>query len=363
MKKIIIIGSSIAGASAACLLAKHCNVRVYEQKAMNEVGKKLCANVVTPDFLVYAKKSGLNPKKYTIYNYNKAIGYSKNDKVELKTHEFKIDRKKLIRDLVTNAKKDGAKFSFKTGFIDFKKKKSGYSIKLKKGSRTFTEECDILIGADGALSNVAKKAGLWKKRTLFPIIQTETPLNKIEKIKLGKKSYHIFFGRERGYYGYAFPYRNIAVIGVGERADRVREKYDDFLRFLGAKVRKKCAALVPKPQIIPQKRSLFVIGDAGCHIKFSGGGIVPAMMAAEAVKDIIVNKDYRRLKKLNRRTFMNRLATRVIERMNDKDFDSFVKILKDKKFAGITEKRDMLSKEDYLKLLDLRILKFLLKLF
>jgi flavin-dependent dehydrogenase len=104
-----------------------------------------------------------------------------------------------------------------------------------------------------------------------------------------------------------------------------------------------------------------LIGDAGCHVKFSGGGIIPAIMAAEAAKEIIVNKDYKKLKRLNRRTLFNKMATKMIWKMNDKDFDDFFEILKDKKFQGFLGKRDELEKKEYFKLLDRRLLKFFLK--
>lgn len=359
MKKVIIIGASIAGASAACMLAEHCNVIVYEQKARKDIGKKVCANVVTNSFLKYAKMLGLNPKKYIVHRFNRAIGFSESNKVEFKTEEFRINRENLIRDLIKLAVKHGAKFVFNTEFKKFEKKDGKYIIKFNNKE----DSCDILVGADGALSNVAKKSSLWNNRRLYLVMHTEIPFRAAKKLNIDRKTYYIYFGRKTGYYGYIFPYKNKIVIGAGDEIYKAKEKYRDFLKFVGIKGGKTNAALVPEPKVIPWKKDLFLIGDAGCNIKFSGGGIVPSMIAAIALKEVIVDKDYKRIKNLNKRTLINRIGTKLIKKWNDEDFDNILEILKDEKFKDIVMRRDEFKKADYLKILDLRLLKFFLKIF
>ncbi len=381
MKKIIIIGSSIAGASAACMLAKYCDVVVYEKKAKKDIGKKVCANVVTPSFLKYAKMIGLNPKKYVIHRFSKAKGFSENNEVEFKTEEFRLDREKLVDDLIKLAEKNGARFEFNAefkdvrneyisehpknlkGFFGFKKRKRGYIIKLRKNNRLFEDSCDILVGADGALSNVAKKAGLWNNRKMFLVMHTEIPFSKVKKLGINKKTYYIYFGKKAGYYSYIFPYKNRVVIGAGDEIDKAKKRHKDFLKFIGIKGGKIKAALIPEPKVIPWKKDLFLIGDAGCNVKFSGGGIVPSMIAALALKEAIVDNSYKRIKNLNKRTLVNRIGTKLIKKWNDKEFDSILEILKQKKFKDIVMRRDEFNKSDYLKILDLKLLKFLLRIF
>jgi len=365
MKKVIIIGSSIAGASASCLLAGHCDVTVYEQKSKFEVGKKSCANVVTPTFLKYAAKLGLNPKRFVVDRFEKAYGFSEKNYVLFRTREFKIDREKLIPELIEKAQKKGAKFVFNAEFVDFEKKEGKFIVKLRKNRKDFFDACDILVGADGALSSVAKKAGLWKNRRHLLVMQTEIPFKNLKKIKIHKRSYRIYFSKNAGYtgyYAYIFPYKNKVVIGTGNRIEKCRENYNNFLKFLGVKGGKIQAALVPEPKVIPWKDDLFLIGDAGCQIKFSGGGIVPAMIAAFAMKDAILHKDFAKMRTLNRRTFMNHLAARVVESLNDKEFDSLIEVLKKEKFSDVVIRRDELDRKDYFKLFDRLLLKFLLKI-
>ncbi len=362
MKKIIIIGSSIAGASAAFFLAPYADIVVYEKKSKKDIGNKVCANVVTSLFLKYAKQLNINPKEVIVSEFNKAIGFSENNKVVFKTKEFRINRCKFIEQVIKNAQKKGVKFVFNAEFIDYAKKREGFIVKLKRGNKTITENSDILVGADGALSNVAKKAGLWENRRLFLVMHTEIPLNSFKKFRIDKKAYYIFFGRKKGYYGYIFPYKNKIVIGAGDRVEALKSRYKDFLKFMGVKSREAHGALVPEPKVIPQKENLFLIGDAGCHIKFSGGGIIPSMMAAEAIKEIIINNNYKKLKELNRRTVINKIAARLIENLNDRDFNKLLEILKDKKFSDVVSKRDKFGKKEYFAALDFRILKLLIKL-
>jgi len=360
--RVAIIGSSIAGSSLACLLAENAAIMVYDSKARKDIGKKFCANVVTSSFSKYVKMLGLNPEKYIISRFNTAVGISKNNRFEFKTDEFKIDREKLIEDLIARAEKKGVQFNFGTKLISLRKEGKNFLITFERGEEIFTDEADILVGADGALSEVAKKTGLWNDRRFYLVMQTEIPLNNL-KTDIKKGSYNVYAGKEFGYYSYVFPSKDKVTIGVGDVPEKVKEKYNLFLKFLGIKKTGKMqAALIPEPKVIPQKKNLFLIGDAGCHVKFSGGGIIPAILAANAIKEIIVNKNYKKLKELNRRTFFNKMATKMIWKMNDKDFDDFFEILKDRKFQGFLEKRDELEKKEYFKLLDRRLLKFFFKI-
>lgn len=357
MKRIIIIGSSIAGVSMANFLAGHCEIEVYEQKQRKDIGKKVCANVVTINFFKYARILKLNPEKYVTSKFNKAVGISENQIAEFKTNEFRIDREKLIEDLIKKAEKRGVRFNFEANFKEFKEEKGRFIVRIDDK----IEICDILIGADGPLSKVAKQAGLWKDRKLLLMMQSEIPL---KKLNIEEDSYCVYLGREKfGYYSYIIPSGKKAIIGMGDKAEDAKKKYEKFLGILNVKNIKKSGALIPEPQVIPQKKNLFVIGDAGCHVKFSGGGIIPAIMAAEAVSEIIIKRDYTKLKILDRRTYTNNLAAKIIWKFKEKDFDHLLNVLKDRKFDNLLEKRDEFSKKDYISFMDIRLMRYLLKLF
>jgi len=357
--KIAIIGSSIAGASSACNLAKHAEVNVFDSKSRKEIGKKVCANVFTSSFLKYAKQLNLTPKNYIVSKFDKIAFLAKNTKLMLNTSEFKINREKLIEDVIKQAEKNSAKFHFNTHFTGFKKKGNKFIIKLSRNKKIFFDSCDILIGADGANSKVAKCAGLWNNRKFFLFMQTEIPAY---KLSIPANTHLIYLGKKFGYYSYIFSAKNKLIIGIGDNVDRARKTYSSFLKFLNVKSGKVQAALIPKPKLIPLKKNLFLIGDAGCYVKFSGGGVVPAMISANAVKEIILNKKYNLIKKLRYGIFFNKIITKILKKFTDKDWNIFLKIISKRKFASFIGKRDEFETKDYLKLLDFRFLRFIPKL-
>ncbi|MEM2956204.1 MAG: NAD(P)/FAD-dependent oxidoreductase [Candidatus Pacearchaeota archaeon] len=356
--KVIIIGSSIAGASAAFLLANYANVVVYEKKARKDIGKKICLNNTTSSFLNYCRKLGLNPKKYIISISEKAKIKSSNNIVVFKTKEFKINREKFLNDLIKKAEKKGAKFYFNVNFLDFKKNNK-FKIILNVGNKKISDYSDILIGADGALSIVARKAGI--KRKTYLVIQKEIQLKKLN-LRLERNSYNVYVGKKFGYFSYIFVYKDKAVIGLADKLETASLRFKKFLKELRVDTKNISAAIVPEPNIFPNKKNLFLIGDAGGYTKFSGGGIVPAIMSAFAVKEVIVNNKFVKFLNLNKSILFNLIIFKILKKMNDRDFDCFIEIVKNRKFSDVLKRRDEFEVKDFIRLFDFRFLKFLPKL-
>jgi flavin-dependent dehydrogenase len=347
--KVIIIGSSVAGAAAAYLLAKDAEVIVYEKKSRKDVGKKVCANVYTFMIKDILKEFNLNYRKFVKTRYTGFKAISKNNSASFKTDEYEFDRQKILENLVKNAEKKGAKFFFNTEFIDFKKNNK-FIVSLKKAKKRFADYSDILIGADGAVSEVAKKSGLWQNRRFFLALQANVLAKQIKNKKFipGKNRYNILLGDDFGYYSYIFSSKKAFVIGLEDRPEKnVREKFLKMLKFLGIKKVKISGALIPEPKVIRLKPGIFLIGDAGCQVKFTGGGVIPAFMAARAAKDAILKNDWESYRKLNSRIRLNRLAVRFFERMNDKRADKIIEIVKDRRFKDLPKNRDYLNKRHF----------------
>jgi len=359
--RVIIIGSSIAGASAALALSKYANVNVFEQKKKQDIGKKLCANVVTPSFFNYSKELGLDAKQFIASKFSKAVFISKSNGLFLRTKEFRIDRQKFLDAAIKKAAGQGAKFYFETEFLDFKREKNKFVIYLRKGKKNVSVKADALIGADGALSRVAEKANLSKGRKNFLVMQSEVPLKSL-KFRVDRDAYYIHLNREFGYYSYIFPFKDKAIIGSGNIIERAKENYSNFLKFLEVHPKKISAALIPFPQKTHFRKNLVLIGDAAGSVKFSGGGIVPSMADAIAARNLLIRKDSDNFRVAKNRIFMNRLASKVFLKMKDKDLDYLLDVMKDKKFSGLLEKRDKFGKGDYSKALDIRFWRFLPKL-
>ena len=141
------------------------------------------------------------------------------------------------------------------------------------------------------------------------------------------------------------------------------EEFANFLRFLGIdkKKIKINGALIPESMVIKNKKNILLIGDAACQIKFNGGGIVPSLLSAISVRDIIVKNDYSSIKKLKKSILLNRIAGNFFFKFLDKDWDSFVEIIKDNKFRELPKNRDNLNLKKITKLLDIKFLNFLKK--
>jgi len=358
--RVIIIGSSIAGSAAAYLLSREgIEAVVYEQKSRKDIGKKVCANILTSMIKGILKDFGINSKELIKNKYNSFNVLSKNKKLSFKTEEYEFDRVKLLEKLIKKAEAKGAKFFFNSSFKGFKKKEGKFSILLSKERKNFIDSCDFLIGADGALSEVAKQSGLWNNRKFFLNLQAKVSRNSIKnKIYLpDKNGYNILLGKDFGYYSYIFSSKNRLVIGLGDRPERnVKKQFENLMKLLEIKRFKIEGALIPKPQVIGTKPGIFLIGDAGCQMKFSGGGIIPALMAAKAVKEILVDKDSKDYNRLNSRIRMNRLFTKFFENMSDKRADNILNIVKDKRFSSFPKYRDYISKTDLKKLLSPKLI-------
>ena len=323
--KIAIIGASIAGSATALLFSKaSASVSVFEQKAKIEIASKVCANIVTFSFLKLAKQFGISPAKVINKKFSIAKFYSQNNSIQLAVEDYEIDRKRLLEELTKKAQAYGAQFHFNTKFLDIEKTASGYSLIVQKGKRPAKlEGFDYIIGADGALSAVAKNAGLLQDRKFWLAIQT-----KVAKIKrkLNQGSYEIFF-KEFGYYSYIFPSKRHIVVGIVANPEDAKEQFKQFIDFLGIKKCKVEAALIPLPKRIKfRKGNIFLAGDAACQTKFTGGGIVPALKTAFALKEIIINNKYKAAKDLSMEIFLHQLISNMLGKMSTTDFDKLFKI-------------------------------------
>lgn len=336
-KRAVIIGGSIAGLAAACLLGRQMDVFVVEQSSCNQVCNKVCANIVTSKFLSLSKKLGINPRKVLLRKFSRAEFYSETSSMNLAIEDYEISRKKLVELLMKKARKIGVKFFFNAKFIDIEK--SG-NVLIELKNRKITERADFLIGADGALSAVAKKSGLWQNRKFWLAFKAYAP----SKAKILSKNYKIFFTGKFGYYSYVFPSKSGHVIGVVAQQDVAKKCFNAFAEHLGLKNLKFSAALIPQPKLIrTQKKSVFLIGDAACAGKFTGGGIVQAIESAFAIRDILLNRSIKNYLSLKKSIFFNYLITRALSKFEAEDFEILFRIARNVK-GNSAKNRDNLSK-------------------
>lgn len=339
--KVAIIGCSIAGSALALLLGKKgIDVKVFEQKSKTDTGNKVCGNVVTSSFLKLSCKMGINPNKVITKNFSVAEFTSQANSVKLAVKDYEIDRKKLLEDIVRKAEDKGVEFFFNAKFKGFEKNLTGYDIFV--GNEVISG-IDYIIGADGALSEVAKRAGLWQNRNFWLAVQTKIPKKRFRKIKIDSEKYRVFFIPKFGHYSYVFASRKYIVAGTVASPETAKERFKEFAAFLGVGKCRIESALIPLPRKIKWRRgNIFLSGDAACQTKFSGGGIIPAIESAFALAELIVDGKTNRFNELKREILFHQLITRVLGRMDADDFDELFDIAKKNKIA--LKSRDELRK-------------------
>lgn len=364
MAKVVIIGASIGGAALAFLLSKKVEVSVHELKPRSEIGKKLCSNICTEPIAKMLYDWGFNPEEFIKTHFTKVKISTREKSVEFPINEFEIDRMKLVDTLISAAEKNGAKFHFSSKFVDFHKEGEKFNALFDHDGKRNSEIADSIVGADGAVSEFARKIGLWNKRKHFLYLQGKVERDRVRpEFVPDEHTQHVFVGSWFGYYSYVYPTEGILSLGLGDELGEkdIRSMFNVYLDYLGVKKVDLQGALIPIPQVVGMKKGLFLIGDAACDTKFSLGGIIPALMAAEAVRDIILHKKYARYKALKRKVKIHEMATRVLRKLNDKDYEELFEIMKKEKYQNLVANRDRFNKKDLMTLASPELALFSLK--
>lgn len=366
MTKVIILGASIAGSSLAFLLSRKVDVSMYELRPRAEVGKKLCSNICTEPVVEMLYSWGFTPEDFIKKQFSSVKISTRNSSIDFPINEFELNRIKLVDSLMHGAEENGAKLSFSSKFVDFHKEGEKFSVIIEKDGKTFSDTADIIVGADGAVSEFARKIGMWKGRTHFLYLQGMVDKKHINpKFAPGENTQHVFVGQGFGYYSYVYPTgENMFSVGLGDNiSNDIKSMFEEYKEYLGVKNVDLQGALVPQAKVIGIKKNLFLVGDAACETKFSLGGIVPSMMAAEAVTGIVLKKDYSKYHALKRRTRIHSIATRVLRKLTEKDYEELFEIMKDQKFKDLVAARDRFGKKEILTLMSPRLVWFSLKAF
>jgi len=215
-------------------------------------------------------------------------------------------RKKFDYGLVKKAIEHGTDFIGGKKVIDIKVSSDKVTVELDDERKISS---DVLVGADGVWSIVAKKTNLSEKNPLLS-------MSIVEEYEVKEETMDKYFGKERlGYihskfqnlngYGWVFPKKTHLNIGLGEIAysnnkkkSNLKEIYTEYISVLktqkiipeNIKINKIKGGVLP---VIPNKKTyanrVLLVGDAGGFINpASGEGIYYAMASGEiAAKTII----------------------------------------------------------------------------
>ena len=332
---ISIIGGGPIGAYTAYLLAEAGEkVRIFEEH--KEIGRPIqCTGIVSKNLF---KVLDLD-EKFIVNKVKGARLYSPNNvffEVKGKNVEgFILDREKFDKHLIKKAVDEGVELFLGHKFI----KNEGNKLIFDK--RAY--ETDILIGADGPLSKVAKCNEMFNR---------EFCLGLQARIKLEKDSdfVELYMGKNcKNGFGWVVPENNkICRVGIMTTERNSGEIFNSFLSKFSKKIINKQAGLIPiynsKNKI--RKDNIFLIGDAAGQVKpTTGGGIVIGINSAKILSDCILNnKNYEKefKKKLGRNMWMNLFIRKKLNKFDDNKYNELIRMFnKEKVKEYMCRKGDM----------------------
>jgi len=323
------VGAGPVGCFLGHLLAKQGkDVTIYEEHAV--IGKPMqCTGLVTKELDRIMKFR----KDFVLNRLNIARVCSHKNYAEIDVDEYVLDRVKFDRYLAGMAVKSGAKIVLGAEVIDVGR--NSVVIKDKKGIRRIKAE--IIIGADGPNSIVAKKINKIKRRNYIGL-QARVRGN------FEDNKYITYFGGIcPGFFAWIVPEsRSIARIGLACKRD-VRGCFNKFLRKLkmnNKDIIDKQGGLIPiyDGKIDVQKGNMYLVGDSAGQVKATtGGGLVFGLKAAKILADCIINgKNYSKmLRRMNKELYMHLMIRRMLNKFNDRDFSYLIKLVKGKKVQNV----------------------------
>ncbi len=345
--KIAIIGAGPAGSYTGYLLAKigH-KVHIYEKN--QKIGSPVRCTGILSDYFV----SIMSPKEEFVVNtVNNTRIYAPNGKfvgAKIKKN-YIICRKKFDNYLAGLAKKEGAKYYLNHSFISYVRGEK-IEIILNNNGKKVKQKVDILIGADGPNSTVAREVGLFENRNF--LIGTQIEVKK-------KNDNVVEFYPYLGSYGWIVPVDKKTVrIGLASYGSGVKI----FKKFAKEKIGKNYdkktienqSGVIPifNPRVKAQKEKIYLIGDAATFVKAtSGGGINQSLKAAEILAECVdKGKNYDRewRKTLYRNLHTHLIIHKMLEKFSDNDWNDLIRIFSQRKMKKILYSK---SRENIVKML------------
>lgn len=285
-RKVIIVGAGTAGLILARELAVNgIEVEVFE--ADKQIGQHAdkASGILSVDGL---KLLGIDYSSAIVNSLYGAVIYGSKEAMSLRARKlmaYVLDRKLLARILYKNALDAGAdiRLGFRLGREDI--------AKLDRDA--------IVVGADGAVSNVASFFGFPEIRSYILTYKAEYSHARVSD----PTSVELFFsGISRKFFGWTAPYsRSTLEVGIGEWMGERRNSYSIFSEFIkNEKIRdavrdstrsKGLASLIP---VVPRKKTVkgnvLLVGDAAGQVKATtGGGIIFGALCAKTAAECIIS--------------------------------------------------------------------------
>ncbi len=329
--KIIIIGASTPGLFAASLLsAAGADVEVYERSgAMDFAPRTLIVTDKISEVLGFVPEEViLNEVRYV-----ELFSKSRSTTVELARPDLIIERQRLLLLLARMAEEAGAKIFLGRRFLSFSYSDAGVDVVFRDSNARANRQAhaDVLIGADGAFSGVARAAS-HNGHFQTALLQARVRINK----EINRDTYRVWFDPTRTKYFYWLIPESDEIAAVGLIADDARQAgaaLKSFLLERGMEPIDYQASMVPmhKFQYFSRShevsRNVFLIGDAAAQVKVTTvGGVVTGLRGARAVVEAILNGGNvgKEASQLKRELDLHLFVRRLLDGFNDTDYDRLI---------------------------------------
>ena len=331
---VVIIGASTAGLFAAYLLAKErIPVQLYDER--EGLGQPPRTLIITSKL---SEVLGFVPHEAILNQVNRMelISAHRHSWVALQEPDLVIERQRLIELLARKATEEGAKIYPGFRFSGFEDEGNKLLLSLENiaQGRQHTITTNLLIGADGVLSNVAKAASRDSRETVT-IVQAKVVLPD----QASADSVKVWFDRDRTEFFYwLIPESEArAVIGlISKDGKGARENLEGFLSSQGCETHEFQAARVPlhdpllKPSRTISNSRILLIGDAGGQVKATTvGGVVAGLRGARAaVRAVVGQAPYQEtVRGLKAELDLHSMMRAVLNRFGDRDYDRLLELL------------------------------------
>ena len=292
---VAVIGGSAAGLLTASLLAeKGLNVSVFEaSKHLAEPKRTL---IVTHQLSELIGPLNQDTVLNEIHRFE-LFANGRVAEISLSKPDLVIERTKLLNELTERATKNGANILTDHRFLDFEPNGSHLKFRVTNNGFANAKEVStqVLIGADGAFSKVAKLGG-WPRQKTVPLIQAVV---KLPSDMPSDTTRVWFLPEDTPYFYWLIPHSSSeGVLGlIAEDMQRGRQSLDSFMKRKDLKPLSFQSAPTPiYNRWIPFHRRIgnsdvYLVGDAAGHVKVTTvGGVVTGIRGALSVVDHILGK-------------------------------------------------------------------------
>ena len=294
MPDVAIVGGSTAGfLTAESLAKKKARVRLFDRQLPIEPAKRTL--IVTHQALDFLGGRGDGWVVNEIQRFEIIAG-DQVVTIPLETPDLVIERASVVHALAARAAEAGAEIKAGEQLVGLEPGADGLTAVFEKHGRRVDERVptEIVIGADGAFSRVARLAG-WSKQPTVPLLQAVVDLPP----GADSSTARVWFDRsETPFFYWLIPESaNTAAVGlIGENGSEIRDSLDRFLDKQGLAASEYQGGRIPRYDswISPHRKlgggDVYLVGDAGGQAKVTTvGGVVTGFKGAMAVTAAITN--------------------------------------------------------------------------